>query len=248
MKKLSLIVAFVVTAGVAAMAQTPVYSVNTVGYYNVNMPTNGQFVLVGLNFKDVGTRGYMYLSEVVGTNQLIRANQSANADNVYLYRGNAWQDFYQRANGVFQQVGGVTTNPALYSGECLMIMGSATSLVSRTITICGEVPMNSTISESFAGGAFTLFCNPYSADLNLNGGTIDWTANGASSSKQSDLADNCYFWGGQTWVGYYLRSTDHLWHQIGGTDTNGAVIAVGQGAFYLARGTFTNTYVRPYGL
>lgn len=245
---LSLLIGVTIGAAVA-WAQTTVYSANVVGFVSVVVPKAGGMVLAGYNFKPAGGDSAT-LKEIFGTNQLVKAAIPTLATRIFVWNTAtaSYTTYYQKASGEFYtSLGVLTTNSVIRAGEGFWIQSNSASTNDLTLTISGEVLMSNQVSRATPAGMM-MIGNPFSADLDLNSTNFNWIADGAKEATLPTLADTVYIWTDTGYKNFFLKSSDHKWHETVSPyalATN-AVIPVGKGAWYKAKGSFTNTLVRPY--
>lgn len=252
MKKMGLLALSLFVSAGFALAQTgEVTSVNIVGYCQVTVPSNGQFVMVGLNFEGLSAPSNT-LSTLMGTNQLIQSNLAVAADRLYIWDPNkaggpGYYSIFQKPNGTFYSVTAptVATNPVLYSGNAFWIQSPAsTNNNTHNILLMGAVPLETSIAAAFPQN-FQMFSNPYSTPLDINGTNVNWIAAGATANNLAPAADEIYIYNNGNYTAYYL--TTNGWNfVVGKTYATNAVIPVGGAAWYLAKHAFTNSFAVPY--
>lgn len=243
----------------AAWGQTgePGYSANVVGYARVTVPGDGGAVLVGLNFRRPGGDTPWTVSAVFGADQLERGDDPLLADTVFVWdpsrnggRG-AYDAAFQRSDGVFCSVDTLDPfDPEVAAGGAVFVRSRPGS-AGRRIVVAGEVAVEAERSIAFPAG-LRLFANPYAAPLDLNRNVgAEWSD--AAAGPLPTLADNVFIWNpGKAARGgfdaYYLDQATRTWlrsDDLGGV-AGEAVIPVGGGAVYSARGSFVNVFSRPY--
>ena len=181
MKKAGLIVASLVLAGAAAMAQTPVYSVNAVGYVKTTVAPN-KYTLLGSPFAKVGSGSApIVISDLMGTN-----NALGDGAVVYFYNGSGYvgETFYQDYGW------DPGTNDATRADAFWF-----TSPTNVSVVFAGEVPGSSyaaTTSVAIAHG-YQLVSYPYPVSIAASNTALGLVAN--------DL-DVVYKWNGTAYVGY----------------------------------------------
>jgi hypothetical protein len=256
MKAASGIVGLLLAAGVALGGDT-VTSVNVVGYVKVSIPPAGKLVFVGLNFESMGTGGdgSMTATELFGTNQLATHTVRTRADRVHKWvpsmGGNGgYLSIYQKpADRKFYLADGsnVQTNPVFRSGDAFWIQSPSLAIATNTITLMGNVPLDTSTAIGHPQGLM-MFCNPYPTDLNINGTNINWIANGATAHNVRTRADRIFIWKQGDYGSYWLKPDGKWWNIDTGLLEPVVTVRVGQGAWYSAKGTFTNRWTRPFSL
>jgi hypothetical protein len=134
-----------------SMAQSNVYSLNVVGYYNITVPA-GQFYLTA-NQLDNGTNG---LNQVLGTGQFLDQvlTFANNAYNIDVSDGTQWLD---------NNTGNPTTT-TVSPGKGFFYQNAQGT--AETITFVGQVRQGA-LSTSYGPG-FTLVSTPVPVPLGLN--------------------------------------------------------------------------------
>lgn len=252
----------IVILGIALLAFVATFAVceavtgnNWVGYVKVQVPPGGQFTIVGVNFEAIGGGG-IPLNEFISTNSLNGNVFFTKADNVFLYdtAKAAYNQFYYH-DGTFKnatQIGGMpagtATNPIVHNGDAFWLKSAGSSTETNEVFLMGEVMLDSE-SEQTMLSSFQLFANPYPTSFDINNDDYDWIAAGAKDNAFYTKADNIFIWNGaQGEYDQYFLDVDGKWHDLGDNVAANAIIPVGHGAWYKARGTFTNLYTRPYSL
>lgn len=213
--KLLLAAAAFVAAGVASsMAQSNVYSLNIVGYVNVNTP--GSFTAMS-NPLRAGTAG-----AVDRADQVI---PYADGNTIQIWNGVGWNLFgMDSLSGTgWVDAGGVdvplASLPVLDGGKGFFY-GNNTGV--PTVTFVGEV-RTGTNTVAIGNGLSAL-----GSPLPL-GGAVETGAPGLAVQD----GDSVQFWTGTGWA---LIGRDSLsgtgWVDAGGVDTAEPVLTVGQGFFY----------------
>jgi hypothetical protein len=223
--KTLLLTAALVAAGVASsMAQSNVYSLNIVGYYNV--PVNGSLTAVA-NSLNNGTPA----------NRADQVIPYSDGDNIQVWSGVSW-DIYTMDSGAGTGWADVNSSdvqlvdlPTLSPGKGFFY-GRAGSLTN--ITFVGEVPtgtntVNITLSLNALGSPL-----PY-------GGAIETGPIGLPIAD----GDNVQLWNGVQWV---LNTRDSGagtgWADVNSSDVPEPTLSVGQGFFYgKAGGNITWTQI-----
>jgi hypothetical protein len=238
--------------GAVALAQTNVYSRNAVGAVRVDIPPSGQFVMCGFNFTPLGSNEVSLLT-LLGTNLPAHTSNPTRATRVYIWDpaalgGGGYLSVYLRSPSYQWHtiLENTPTNPMLRAGAAFWIQSSQLAPTSMPVFIMGEVLSTNDIDRSLGAG-FSMVANPYSAPLDLNDTNINWIADGATGHNTNPTrADNVYVWNGAGYNNFFLK-LDGKWYDVITTAyASNAVIPVGAGAWYRARGAFTNSLVRPY--
>jgi hypothetical protein len=246
MKKKLLIVSLLVVALIAAVAiADTVNGKNWVGYVKVKLPPAGGFVMVGVNFDAIGGGG-VPLNELISTNSLTGHAFFTMADNVYIYDPSlpGYHRYYYNGGTFKDFATGTSTNPVVFSGDAFWLQSSNTSTTTNDIYLLGEVLLADTDTQVLVT-SFQQFSNPFATDLNLNS-NANWAASGATGNAFFTMADNIYIWNGTGYDRYYFGADDKWRDFVTFQVADNAVIPVGGGAWYEAKGTFTNLLNRPY--
>jgi len=201
MKKSGLIVASLVLAGAAAMAQTPVYSVNTVGYQKLNIVPN--LNMLALNWNAVGGSDAVGVQGLVDTANLVGALSQADSDKLYVWNpaklsGQGGYDlyyFYDSGSSdpvydrkwYFAENDSLPTTNTIIRGQGMWLLHKGTA---TTTVMAGEVPTDPTNVVHFGVG-LTQFGSAYTATLTFNGANNTWVGHGALSQADSD---KIYVW------------------------------------------------------
>ena len=254
MKKVGLIVASMVAAGTVAMAASPVYSVNTVGFQKLGVASN--FNMVAVNWNQVGGSDTVTIQKFLDTSTLTGGSLADTSDMLYVwdptlnggtggYTSYYFYDSGAAVPGVDRQWYDVSndaspTTNTLKRGDAAWLRhrGATTTAVAA-----GEVPTSLTNVVTFAAG-FSLFGSAYTAPLALNGANNTWLSTGGSLA---DTSDRIYVWdatlagvGGYKTYYFYdsgaaVPGVDRMWYDV----SNDAVpttdvIPMGAGAWYRA--------------
>jgi len=234
MKKAGLIVAGIVLAGAAAIAQTPVYSQNTVGYQKLNVVSGAN--LVALNWNLIGGAANVAIQNLFGSTNLTMGASLDTADDIYAWDPTvgAYKMYYLWTDGQwyeFMNDNNPTTNVVARGQGLWLIHRGATP---ASAVIVGEVPTEATNIVHFGVG-LAQFGSAYTAPLSLNGPNVTWASNSGASL---DTADDIYVWDA-TLGAYkmYYRWTDNQWYEF--MNDNAPTtdqIPMGNGAWYQNRG------------
>jgi len=255
MKKSGLIVASLVLAGAAAMAQTPVYSVNTVGYQKLNVYTLTCFAA---NWNQVGGSDAIPVQNLVDKAPLTGGGDFFSSDELLVYVAslNAGQGGYKAyykwsGDGQWYEFlnDNSPTTDTVYRGQGFWIkhIGSQTNVV-----VAGEVPQDATNVVVFGAGTLNQFGSAYTADMPLNGSGVQWTGNGGPDFFGSDtiLAWQPTLNAGQGgYKAYYLWNSDGQWYEfLNDNSPTTDTLAMGAGAWYRNKGPSSSslTQTRPY--
>jgi hypothetical protein len=190
------------------------------------------------------------LGSVLGTTGVANANSEL-ADNVYLYSGGEYKEFwlYDGSAGPefdHQWVDGyqIATNEVL-PGQGFWVRNRSTT--TNYYSQLGEAVLDGEVSIVIQPGLQAL-AYPYSADVVLG----DLSCVGGAANANSELADNIYLYVNGNYTGFWLYDGsagpefDHKWVDGYRVATN--VIKAGQAFWYRSRNS-TNivwTETRPY--
>jgi len=249
MKRTSVIflaVALTALAGVA-VAQD-VYSVNTVGFYKVDILPAGKMYLAAMQFDQINPADETMLG-VFGTNNLRKSNLPTAADRLYLWDGVAWHQFFQKTDGQFYDVTAPTipTNPALHAATAFFLQSPGPSTTTNTITLKGQVIEDTTVLTSVPVGLRT-YAYPFSERSALKDMALDEQGTAANLPTAADRlylynsASNAYQ---QCWL--KLADRDGYDTAVTGGSPQNPTVALGQAFWYQARNAFswseTNVYL-----
>jgi hypothetical protein len=242
------------TAGMTFAQEEPTaVSSTVVGIVKVQVPPAGGMVMAGFNFKPANGESAS-LTEVFGTDQLVKANLPTQATKIYIWDPNkaggpGYHSYYQRLDGQFFNAGTLQASEGrIRSGEGFWIQ-SPSGGSAQVIHLKGEVIFDDAIERPTPQGLL-MIGNPYATALDLNDEKINWLADGyrATSNNLPTLADTVFIWNGKgNYKTYYLRDTGK-WHHTTSPFAlaSDAIIPVGGAAWYSAKNPFVNLLVRPY--
>lgn len=221
MKKLGLVVAGSLLAGVLAHAADPVTSVNVVGFNKVACE-RGKYTLVCTAFKSLD--GSVLKSENVFSNQLPEGST------VFAYDASASPPAYVADTLTFLGWdANINYNGSM--GLWIYVDPSAPN-ASYDVVFAGEVPMAATTTNEVYAG-YNLMGYPYTAD-------VSWT-NTALAKKIEAIGEGTIFVYDPS-TGYSGNSYTFL-----GWDDPGMILKQGKGFWVYTPSTqFTNVEVRPY--
>lgn len=244
MKKVSLLVASLVTAGTVAMAVDPVYSVNAVGYVKVSVPgTNGavgKLTMVAVPFVPVGTgtnEDVCTLDQMVGVNGFVPSANASTADQILLWTGTRYSTAFL-CDGAWAAEGFPETsnkwcylaNDDVYGGDRPYLCSATNAFnvwagrgfwirnrhSNTTLTLAGEVPSIGT-NDVDIGVSLTMVAYPYPVDQVL--ATILTTNDGAHATSSLSTADQILIWKGSGYGTYFL--CNDAWASEGFPETAG---------------------------
>jgi len=247
-----LLAAATLAAGLASsMAQSNVYSVNVVGYYNVPVPAHGfNFVANQL----IGTNGDNNASDVLGAGLISDGNAVTNTV-LYYWTGSTFAS-YQYFTGPdadnnffasgsvkgFYDSGGALFNSPLSQGTAFFLQNP--SGVALTATLVGQVVQSSytnTIKHGF---------NPFSLNMPVATNLVNALVNFPGTSDGNAVTnDVIYNWTGTTFASYQYFTgpdADNNFFASGSVngfyDTGGALQQLNQS---VGRGFFIQHYGGP---
>lgn len=228
------VIASVACMTLSAFSQTTVSEI--VGFQKVAIPPSGSYTFAGFSF--TGDQP-LYLTDVFGTNQLVKSNRSRTADKIYIWNGSAYDIFFQKSDGVFYDV--LTSSPAtvqISSGAAMFLQSPDSATATNTVSFFGNVLVTPSEQQSYAMG-LRAFANPYPTDLDLNDPSFDWSA--ATADNRSRNADKIYIWNKTTGT-YEIHHLDasRTWQP------SPAIIPAGGGAFYDAKAPFNNAIFKTF--
>lgn len=274
MKKFGLLVAGVsMVAGLTAATADPVYSKNVVGYQNLTIVPG--LNMIGNNWNAVGGTGQTAIQDILDTTGLVAGDEFFNSDNINLWDptlngglGGYKQYYFGDFGGVFgeeydrkwYELGNdeEPTTDVIVRGQGFWLNHRGTGALAAMV---GEVPNDASKSHTFTIG-LTQFASAYTAEMELNGANMAWTAKGGDEFFNSD---NINVWdpslnagqGGYVqfyfgdFAGAFGEEYDNKWYELGNDEEpTTAVITMGAGAWYRARGASDSSLVesKPYSL
>jgi|GEM_PF-5401593 len=254
MKKLGALIVSLGLAGASVMAANPVTSVNMVGYQNLNIVSNYNFI--GNNWNQVGGVSAVPIQTVNGAG-LVAGNYIDDADLIIIWdvtkNGGmgAYVTYYlyfadHRWYELGNDLAPTTNQIANGQGFWIKHIGASTNL-----TVSGEVPVVSTNVTIFGTG-YTQFSSAYTVDMPLNDTNVIWTATAGNYIDDSDLViiwDVTKNGGLGAYVTYYFYFADNKWYELG-NDLAPTVnkIPMGNGAWFkhINASLAKLTEVKPY--
>ncbi len=211
------------------------------GFTKVDIPPAGDVNLVGFSFSSDQP---IYLEDVFGTNQLVQSTRSRNADKIYIWNGSAYENYFQKPDGLFYDVlSGNTVSVEIASGTAAFLQSPSGSMETNTITLSGTVLMTESEQQDYQV-QFITFANPYPTRLDLNSTNVNWEA--ATANSRSRNADKIYIWNSlnSQYDSFYLDAS-FVWQPLISAIPD-PIIPSGGGAFYEAKGNFTNEIFRTF--
>jgi len=224
MKRLSAIVAGgILAASLVAQAQTPVYSVNAVGYTKVNLPAG--FSMVSLPFNSVGGAA-MSIDDALGKN-------FADGTTIFFYMGAAigYQSYTYYDNGPTDPTTGWYNNStSLMEGTNKILRGEGfwIQVTSATnVVLAGEVPGGTDATNSIPlVKGFQMVSSAYPAAMSVK--------NGLTPSD----GDTIFNWTGAAYKSYTYYDNGPTDPTTGWYDNDTSLqvadvsLAIGQAAWY----------------
>lgn len=233
-----------------------VYSVNIVGFQQIELPPDGGSRLTSAPFNSGGNT----LLDVFGTNSLRQSNFLVDCDKVTIYdpdtqtyqRWAQWIDgnFY-KANTASEWSLGQAGNPEIPVGTGFWLTSAGTSSEPHPITLAGDVVTAATQLVALVEG-FQIVGYPFSSDMDL-ANTPDLVASGASSSGFLIDADRITVYDPST-TSYqrYALWTDGNWYKANDASEWAAgvpadeLILSGSAFWYEAKSAFEWLETNPY--
>lgn len=242
MKVLGIVGAALMLAATNTPAQE-VLSANAVGYINIEAIPGYQMVSMPLDAPD-STIGEIMGEALVGNNNAGVADQLIKWDPVE----QKYVTFFKRLAGEWRKVGEqAATTETLVPGEAFWIVNRG--VTNRPITFLGEVPADPSMEvQALLGYNFVSVAYPVEMGINDLG-----LYEGAVKSNNAGLADQIIRWdstandGKGAYVTYFARLSDG-WRKVGEQVSTTDKIGVGEGFWYVRRGTEGRTWnqAKPY--
>jgi hypothetical protein len=224
----------VVFGAALTLARAGVSSGNAAGYVKIDIPVAGNYVMVGLNMRNIG-KASLTLLDLFGTNTLIRNSRSSAADRIAFFGSDQnYHSFYQKTDGQFYEVGGTSpTNPAVASGQAFWITPPSAATSVRTICLQGEAVVDTLVDKTLTFG-LNMLAHTFATPWNVS--ALDWrnTPN-ATANSRSSAADRISVWSPASGYSNYYLDADFDWHEVGGNKVPSLVIPVGGAIWYTAR-------------
>jgi hypothetical protein len=218
MRTKALVCAAVLAAGLASsMAQSNVYSLNVVGYYNVTVPQNGYFMIANQLNTTNNTLGSLIQSPSDGLTFVYKFINGG-------YQANSWNSYTPGWD-----YPGWTLNP----GETAFFQDLGTP-GGQTITFVGEVMQGALSNPLPAGGA-----------LGFRSSMVPQQASAVVLGIQGEDNDFMYVYNGGGYTVYDYQSYIPGW-EGGNNDPNGPTLLVGQGFGYKKLTGANNAWVRNF--
>ncbi|MFA6172464.1 MAG: hypothetical protein WC701_02165 [Kiritimatiellales bacterium] len=245
----------------ASYAQTnTVSSANVVGYIQVVDPASNRLVLISAPFNS-GTGTVSTLLDIFGTNQLRQSFLPTRCDQVITWDvvQQRYVRYVQKTNSLFYfstNFTGSAVNPTITRGQALWLQAPAAAYAptSRVIYISGDVPNDSSYTNSIAGNAgnpLSFIANPYPVEVNIN--SLINTNDGAKGSFLPTRADKIMIWdsSAQQYVRLALKTPANKWYYS--TNFSAVVepviiIQPGQGFWYQTTNAFNWVEAKTYTL
>lgn len=272
MKKLVGIVAGVcLVAGLSAQAQGPVYSKNVVGFQKIDLAPG--LNMIGNNWKAVGGADEIPIQDLLDTTELVGGDDFFTSDLLYawdqsmnaglggyrFYYFGDWAGAYGAEYDRKWYVSGEDepTEDVIARGQGFWVRHIGAG---AKTAVAGEVPNDASKSFTFPLG-LSQFSSAYTANLQLNGSNLNWSAKGGDDFFNSDVI---YVWdpslnagvGGYSfyyfgdWDGAYGAEYDNKWYVPGEDDPTEDAIKMGAGAWFRAYGPSDSSLIesKPYTL
>lgn len=224
------------------------------GFGTVDILPQGEVKLVGFNFE---TASGVTLEELFADSSLVQNDDPAQADAIFLWNPETevYDQFFQKTDGRFYDAAdptGTVASVSIATGEAFFFRSPAASTTTNQLYLSGTVSLENEASDIYSNR--TVIANLYPTDLNLNSTNCDWSA--ATPGNLPTLADQVHVWnpekaGGPGYENYFLKDVGgtNVWHSgVSPFPAADPIIPIGCGAIYEARGTFTNSIVRPFAL
>ncbi len=217
-----------------------VISSNTVGYQKLTIPAGG-YALLANPFTIVGSDGDtfpindMFTGE---TNKITAGQRATQADMIQPWdstaQGYKTYFFSSRIRKWSDGNANVAATTAFDPSDGYWYFNRSNS--EFELTVSGEVATNE-VEVTLVPG-YSLVCNPFPADLPLNGDSIDWKAAGANAGQRATQADNIQTWNvdNQGYTTFFFSSRINQWSDGNANVATDKAIPAGQGFWYLNRG------------
>ena len=175
-------------------------SSNVVGYQKLSIPAGG-YALLANPFTIVGSDGETFkINDMFANDSDVSTsgNNSSLGDTIEVWdpteQGYSSMYFFSArvTGGAAWALGAtprVATTESMEAGDGFWYRNRGSSPIS--LVVSGEVATND-VEVTLAPG-YTLVCNPFPADLPLNG-AIDWAAAGSTAGNNSSLGDTIEVW------------------------------------------------------
>ncbi len=228
----------IAAAGLAAVAQAQMApGGNSVGFVPVTIPPAGGFVIAGVNVQQIGGQGMIGVVRLLGSNQLVRANNPQFATQILIWSpaSQSYVGMYQRLDGRYRRLTGEFGDYQLSVGDAIILQSPSTSTAPHTIYLAGEVLSGEAALRTVPPG-LSLMANPFFGAWHLNSTSMTWVADGAKAGTAS-TADRIHLLSESGFVPYYLRSAGQRWVRASDNVVLSSPIPIGSGFWYEARGT-----------
>ena len=169
------------------------------GYQKLSIPAGG-YALLANPFTQVGSDGETFAINDMFANDSENStagNNSSLGDTIEVWdptiQGYSALYFFSSRAGSKWAAGSaprVATTDSMTAGDGFWYRNRGSS--AYTLTVSGEVATND-VEVTLAPG-YTLVCNPFPADLPLNGDSIDWATVGSTAGNNSSLGDTIEIW------------------------------------------------------
>jgi hypothetical protein len=206
-----------VVTGAKAQDTNSVYSVNIVGFQQVQLPDAGQFMLSAVPFS---TGESNTLSSIFGTNTLKQSGNYLLCDRVILFNEGTqtYETWAQFTDGQFYKAGSLSEwnqsiagDPIVPAGRGYWILSASDAPADRTLTYSGNVVVDESVSVSVTEG-FQILAYPFSSDIALE--DLAFVDSGAVSAENYLSADRILLYEDGAYETYALY-TDNVWYKAG---------------------------------
>ena len=215
------------------------------GYQKLSIPAGG-YALLANPFTQVGSDGETFAINDMFANDSENStagNTGALGDNIQVWDGarQSYTTYFFSARASRKWATGaaprVATTDAMDAGDGYWYLNRGSS--AYDLTVSGEVSTNEVTVTLVPG--YTLVCNPFPADLPLNGDSVVIASEGATAGNTGALGDNIQVWDieRQSYTTYFFSArASRKWAtgaapRVATTDS----IPAGQGFWYLNRGS-----------
>ena len=247
MKKTTILaVALAAGLGYSSAWAAEVVSSNVVGYQKLSIPANG-YALLANPFVQVGTgsseepAGYAINDMFADDADNSTAGRTAGLGDQMQVWDTATQGYttYFYSSWVnkwaLNSTPRAATTDSFEAGDGYWYLNRGDS--EYNLTVSGEVSTGE-VDVTLAPG-YTLVCNPFPADLPLNGESVVFASEGATAGRTAGLGDNIQIWDveNQGYTTYFYSSWVSKW-ALNSTPRAATAdsIPAGQGFWYLNRG------------
>ena len=218
-----------------------VVSSNVVGYQKLSIPANG-YALLANPFTVVGSDGDTFaindmFSDDVGQSTAGRTMNLGDQMQIWDAARQGYTTYFYSSwvnDWAISSTPRAATTDSFEAGDGYWYLNRGNS--AYTLTVSGEVATNEVAVTLVPG--YTLVCNPFPADLPLNGDSVVIASEGATAGRTMNLGDQIQIWDivRQGYTTYFFSSWVNKWAvsstpRAATTDS----IPAGQGFWYLNR-------------